>query len=76
MGLFPPLAGAHGGGLHRHRHQTHRPTVHHGGGVTHVQHVGAAAGPDALGAGTLVHPDLDHADLQEGLELEGGGLNG
>lgn len=72
MGLLPSRAGAHGLGLHHDGNQAHGATVHHRGRVPHLQHAGAAAGAGALRTGTLVHPDLGHADLQEGLELERG----
>lgn len=71
MGLFSAWAGAHRCGFNCHRHKTHSPTIHHCGRVPHVQSVGAATCPATLGAGTLIHPDLEHADLQERLELDG-----
>lgn len=72
MGLLSSLAGAQGCRFHRYRHKTHGPTIHHGGCVPHIQNVGAAPRADTLWAGTLVHSDLGHADLQERLELERG----
>lgn len=43
MDLLSTGTGAHGRGLHRHRHQTHGPTIHHCGRVPNVQEAGAAA---------------------------------
>lgn len=70
MDLLSTGTGAHGRGLHRHRHQTHGPTIHHGGRVPHVQEAGAPARTGTAWAGTLVYTDLEHADLQVRLELE------
>lgn len=71
MGLLSARAGAHGRGFHRNGHKAHSPTIHHGRRVSHIQNVGAAAGPGTLRTGTLVHPDLENADLEKRLELDG-----
>lgn len=68
--LFPARAVAHSCGLHRHRHQTHRSTVHHRGRVPNSQVAVAAAGSRTVGPWTLIHADLEYTNLQEGLELE------
>lgn len=70
VGLVPSRAGAHGCGLQSHRHETHGPTVHHHGRVSHVQNIGATSGPGTAGTGALVHTDLEDDNLQERLELE------
>lgn len=69
--LLSARAGADSRCLHCHRHQAHRPAVHRRGRVPHVQHIGAAGGAGTLRVRTLVHADLENADLQERLELEG-----
>lgn len=68
--LLSTWAGAHSCRLHCHRHKTHCPTIHHCGRVSHIQNVAAPAGPGALGSWALVDPDLEYANLQEGLELD------
>lgn len=65
VGLFSTWAGAHSCGFYCHRYKTHSPAIHHCGCVPHIQSVGAATGPSALGTRTLIDPDLEHADLQE-----------
>lgn len=71
VGLLSTWAGAHSCGLHCHRYKTHRPTIYHCGCVPHIQNVAASTGPGTLWSRTLVYPDLEHADLQERLELNG-----
>lgn len=69
VGLLSTWAGAHSCGLHCHRYKTHSPTIHHCGCVPHIQNIAASAGTGTLCTRTLVCADLEHADLQERLEL-------
>lgn len=69
VGLLSTWAGAHSCGLQCHRYKTHSPTIHHCGCVPHIQNISASTGPGTLWVWTLIHLDLEYADMQERLEL-------